>query len=578
MPDKPTNSPASAGYSPHNTTEVLTHAKHGLSLNSTLEIPTMDTNTTNAEVETSKITSGIIPEIKAIDPDLQKDATALMEKERERQAETNRENGSKGGRPPIDRDGLAHLCVDLVFAKPCPEASGSPRQRLLWHNRGSWYRYADGKYKITNEEELSKSVTGFLTQVSELKGAVTTSLVRDVVNIMKSTEYCGLSEGKYHMPCFISSGADASNFLPMKNGILDVEATIAAMKAGTPLPPLLPPTPDLFCNNGFDYDYDPTATCPRFMQYLEEVQPNEENRKMLQRMTGLLLLPDTSYNVAFFLYGQGGTGKTVMINVLEGLLGKDNSCCVPLANFAGRFDKIHLTEKLANLVGDMPIMPESGRIADMEGLFKSVTSGDEIFVERKFVDSRTARVTARCVFATNELPHFSDRSNGVWDRLRLIPFNVVFRHTEKQDPHLIDKLLEERSGILNWALHGLAELREYTVFPQSKESRQAVEQLRIESDHEATFLDETVQADPEGEVDSMPLYATYRRWCQENGYTSPVCSARFKNAVLRIYPDVRYTRKSDKAQGRVTVIEGISLKDGVSLVDRISRFVKISYL
>ena len=560
MSDKTTNSPASAGHPLTSNTEVSEHAQNDLKTNLTEDTSTMRTNTTNTEAEASATPSGIIPEIEAIDTDLRKDAIDLAEKERERQAKTSRENGSKGGRPPIDRDGLAYMCVDLVFKKQ--------GQCLLRHFRGAWYLYADGKYKLTNEEELGKIVTGFLTQVSELKGAVTTSLVRDVVNIMKSTEYCGLPEGKYSIPFFISTGADATNFLAMKNGVLDIEATIAAMKAGAPLPPLLPPTPDLFCINGFDYDYEPMGACPRFMQYLEEVQPNEENRKMLQMMAGLLLLPDTSYNVAFFLHGQGGTGKTVMINVLEGLLGKDNTCCVPLANFAARFDKIHLTEKLANLVGDMPIMPESGRIDDMEGLFKSVTSGDEISVERKFVDSRMARVTARCVFATNELPHFSDRSNGVWDRLCLIPFNVVVRYTEKQDPRLIDKLLKERSGILNWALHGLAELREHTVFPQSEESRQAVEQLRSESDHESTFLSETVQGDQEGEVNSMNLYTTYRCWCQENRYKNPVCSTRFKKALLRVFPNARYTRKREKC-GRLTVIEGISLQDGVSLIDGI---------
>ena len=119
MPDKPTNSPASAGHSPHNTTEVLTRAKHGLSSNSTLEIPTMDANTTNAEVETSNPPSGIIPEIEAIDTDLQKDATALAEKERERQAKTSRENGvwqvefTNDGDPPAgplnESGGLANL-------------------------------------------------------------------------------------------------------------------------------------------------------------------------------------------------------------------------------------------------------------------------------------------------------------------------------------------------------------------------------------------------------------------------------------------------------------------------------------
>ena len=569
MPDKTTNSPASAGHPLTSNTEVPSHAQNDLKSNLTEDNSIMDTNTTNVEAEASANNSGILPGIENVAPEIQAEANELVNNENARLAETSRENGSKGGRPPIDRDGLAYLCVDHVFSKH--------GQRLLRHFRGSWYLYDDGKYRITNEEEIGKIVTGFLTQVSELKGAVTISLVHDVVNIMKSTEYCGLSEGQYQPPFFISTGEDACNFLPMKNGILDVEATIAAMKSGAPLPPLLPPTPDLFCINGFDYDYDSAATCNRFMQYLEEVQPNEENRKMLQMMTGLLLLPDTSYNVAFFLHGQGGTGKTVMINVLEGVLGKDNRCSIPLSNFGARFDKVHLTEKLANLVGEMPIMPDSGRIADMEGIFKSVTSGDEISVERKFVDSRTARVTARCVFATNELPRFSDRSNGVWDRLRLIPFKVIVRNTEKQDPHLIDKLLEERSGILTWALQGLAELREYTVFPQSEESRLTLAQLRAESDHEATFLNETVQADPEGGVESMPLYTTYRRWCQNNGY-NPVCSARFKNALLRVFPGVNYTRQKDGNQGRVTVIEGISLQDGVSLVDRISRFVKISYL
>lgn len=553
MSNKTKTSPASAGHPLTPNTEVSPQAQNELKTIPTQEITTMESTPTNAEAVASENTSGILPGIEDVDPELKADAGELANNEIAHLAETSRENGSKGGRQPINRNELAEICVEYVFS-----TGEKDNQLLLRHYRGSWYRYANGRYKVSTDEEIGKIVTGFLTQVSDLKGGVTTSIVNDVLNIMKSTEYCGLSESKYHMPCFISTEADASNFLPMKNGILDVEAAIAAMKAGAPLPPLLPPTPDLFCINGFDYDYDPAATCPRFMQYLEEVQPNEENRKMLQMMTGLLLLPDTSYNVAFFLYGQGGTGKTCMINVLEGVLGKDNSCCVPLANFAGRFDKIHLTEKLANLVGDMPIMPDSGRIADMEGLFKSVTSGDEIFVERKFVDSRTARVTARCVFATNEMPHFSDRSNGVWDRLRPIPFNVVMRNTEKQDPRLIDKLLEERSGILNWALEGLAELREYTVFPQSEESRQAVEQLRADSDHEATFLGETVQADPEGKVNSMSLYTSYRHWCQDNGYNSPVSSARFKNTVMRMYPDVSYSRKRDKVDGRITVINGIS--------------------
>ena len=95
-----------------------------------------------------------------------------------------------------------------------------------------------------------------------------------------------------------------------------------------------------------------------------------------------------------------------------------------------------------------------------------------------------------------------------------------------------------------------------------------MDQLRAESDHEATFFGETVQSDPEGEVNSMSLYTFYRRWCRNNGY-NPVCSARFKNALLRMFPGVNYTREKDENQRRVTKIEGISLQDGVSLIDGI---------
>ena len=300
-----------------------------------------DNNTLETEGTNTTDGSGLLPGIEQADPDLQQDATDLTEKEREHLADVSRENGSKGGRPPINRDELAKVCLDIVFAHH--------GKLLLRRYKGCWFEYSNGVYKISPEEEIEKLVTGFLTQVSELKGGVTTSLVHDVMTIMKAAGYCGLSEKTHKMPCFISTGSDASRFLPMKNGILDVEATIKAMQTGAPLPPLLPNTPDLFIDHGFDYDYDPTAACPRFMAYLEKVQPNPENRKMLQMMAGLLLLPDMSYNVAFFLYGQGGTGKTVFINVLEALLSEENCCCVPLANFAARFDKIHLTEKLARV-------------------------------------------------------------------------------------------------------------------------------------------------------------------------------------------------------------------------------------
>lgn len=481
----------------------------------------------------------ILPSILDADPDLADDVQAMV----------NDDETPQVGRPRIDRADLAERCHNGLFIKH------GTQQRLLRHFCGDWYLYANGRYVQVQEEEIDKKITGFLVRIGE--DALSTALRRDILGILKSDAFCGLDGSKYEMPCFLSTGEKAVNFIALKNGIINVDELLAAMKAGTALPLPMPLTPDFFSRFRLDYEFDPTAKAPKFMKYLEEVQPDEENREMLQMIAGLLLIPDTSYNAAFFLVGQGGTGKSVFMNVLEALVGSDNCCCVPLASLAFRFANIGLTESLANIIGDMPVMPDSGRLADMEGVFKKVTSGETLFVERKFMNGKEARVTARCVFATNEMPHFSDRSNGVWDRVKVVPFNVIFRNTDKQNPHLFEELCGELPGIFNWALDGLRKLRDHKTFPQSEEGRVLLEQLREDCDHEGTFLRETVHSDENGEVESQPLYRSYRFWCEDNGY-SPVGANKFKSAVLRVFPDVTYMRIVTNLHMKVTVIHGIA--------------------
>lgn len=555
MPDKTTLCPADAGH------PFITNAEKSI-LDTKQEITELTTSSSsrkddpndifpNAKVSSSANDPELIPGIEDIDPDLHSDAVEALKEALANRKATSRENGSQGGRPPINLVNLAMLCIGIRFIDSETELP------TLHHYKGSWYLYDDGCYRSVSDGDMEKIATGFLTQVKDLKGAVSTSLVNNVLNIMKSDEFCGLTEKEYQMPCFISNKADASRFLPMRNGLLDIEATLDAMSQGAPLPALLPKTPDLFCVHSLRYDYDPTAECPHFLQYLAGVQPNPENRENLQMLAGYLLVQDCSYNVAFFLYGEGGTGKSVFMNVLEGLLGAENCCSVPLANLGDRFTKVGLTENMANLVGDMPVIPDSGRLAEMEGILKTVTSGETLFVERKNKDGWEAKATARCVFATNELPPFSDRSNGVWDRLRLTPFNVVFRNTDQQNPHLSEELLEERPGIFNWALRGLLKLRGLRTFPHCSEGLVCLEEHRTACDHEKAFLLEKTVAAPDACISSSLLYDEYKRWMRESNYR-PVGLQKFKLAVLKAYPTARHVEREYTVQGRMAVFHGIS--------------------
>ena len=509
-----------------------------------------DTKANANNVDTEQDTP-LFSAVLTADPELASDAKKKMDAENEKRINTLRENGAKGGRPPIDRGGLAKMCLDAVFTKH--------GQCLLRHYKGDWYLYMCGCYSQIPEEEIDKKLTGYLLR----SGAevVSSAIRRDVLGNLKSDALCGLTVDKYTKPCLISTGEPAFGFVSMKNGIINIDEIANALENGLTPPAVRPHTPDLFTTVRLPYEYDPTATCPKFEAYLEGVQPKAENREILQMLAGLLLTPDMTYNVAFFLYGVSGTGKSVFLTVMTEMIGKENTCCVPLGEFANRFSTWPLVETLANIVGDMPFMPESGRSAEVEGVLKEVTCGGRIKVERKGRDRFEANVTARCVFGTNSLPYFADKSGAIRDRLRIIPFNQVFRGTDKQNLFLEEELREERSGILNWALRGLVKLREYTAtadiptFPHCEDGRRILEEHLADCDHEGSFLLEETEANPDRHLGSLDVYHAYRDWAKNLGY-NPVGDKKFREAVLRVYPNATYGRLM-KGCSKTTVIHGI---------------------
>lgn len=509
----------------------------------------------------------ILPSIQEADPELVKEMDAQINNEAEpteagntdKRSETSSQNGKKsGGRPHVEVDQLARDLVETHFTK-----NG---MKLLRFYSGTWWKYKDGRYIELNETDLKSRLTGILHQAGVGKSdRINTPLVRDIVMNMQADDICGLPSDIYHPPCFIDTAKSAKGLMPMRNVVIDVEAVARAYTEDVPITFAVvnnehkDKTPNMFITYGLDYDFTPGAECPMFMNYLEGVQPNPENRLQLQMLAGLCLVPDCSYNVAFFLYGQGGTGKSVFMKVLEELVGKDNCCSVPLSKLVDKFSLPPLTEKLVNLVGEMPVIPEGGKNADIEGTLKGITSGDIMQVERKYMNPWKAPATARMVFATNTMPAFTDRSNGVWDRLRIIPFNVVFRGSDKQNPHLAEDLTKELPGILLWAIQGLAMLRKHRTFPECEEGKAIREELREDCDHERTFLRETTVEDNDrdsGWVSTKELFEDYQKWMSNNGYYRHVGMANFKKAVRRIYP-ASTCEKRRTEDGNIHVFYGL---------------------
>ena len=172
------------------------------------------------------------------------------------------------------------------------------------------------------------------------------------------------------------------------------------------------------------------------------------------------------------------------MKTLEALLGKANTSAVPLGLFGERFQLVPTIGKLVNL---SPEADSSDR--PHMGTLKAFTAGDPLTIDRKGLPQITVTPTAKLIISANSRPTFVDRSDGLWRRLEVIPFNITIP-AEKQGAGLVGRLSSELPGIFNWALIGLKRLRSQNAFTKSAVVQAAVEEYKLESNSARMFINE----------------------------------------------------------------------------------------
>jgi len=93
-----------------------------------------------------------------------------------------------------------------------------------------------------------------------------------------------------------------------------------------------------------------TANCPTWLRFLEEATKNDaELTRFLQQWAGYSLTGITREHALGFVFGSGGNGKTVFINVLTGIVA-DYAASAAMETFAASHSDRHPTD-LAMLRG-----------------------------------------------------------------------------------------------------------------------------------------------------------------------------------------------------------------------------------
>lgn len=306
-------------------------------------------------------------------------------------------------------------------------------------------------------------------------------------------------------------GADAAD-LDAEGDLLGTASGVLDLKSGTHREHRQSDRITKVCGTEFDQ----AATAPTWERVLVEIFDGDQQLiDYFQRLTGYMLSGHRGEHLLPIFWGSGANGKSTVLGTLQALLGDYAGTAAPdLLIAKGGND--HPTG-LADLQGRrLVVVSETGEAGRLnEEKAKLLTGGDTITARRMRMDFYQFTPTHLLVLQTNHRPKVQGTDEGVWRRLRLIPF----AHTvpaDKRDPKLPEKLKRELPGILQWAWHGWQRYQAQG-FNDPPAVRAATADYREASDAVGLFLVEFCELGSGLTVTAGELYRAYSQWCDEAG-------------------------------------------------------------
>lgn len=306
--------------------------------------------------------------------------------------------------------------------------------------------------------------------------------------------------------------------------LLNVKNGVVNLKSGV----LEPHKRELYLSMLAPAQYQSDAACPRWMRFLDEItQGDTELQLYLQRMAGYALTGATSEQCAFFLYGRGGNGKSVFMDTVKTLLGDYAKTCDPeVLMVKERGSGVNAASELARMKGVRLITttePDNGcRIA--EGRLKRITGQDTITARRMYEMSFEYKPEFKVWMATNVKPVIIGTDEGIWRRVKLVPFTACIP-PERVDLRLAEKLRSEAAGILAWMVQGAADWYREGL-PACQRVDTAVQDYRSEMDKLGEFVQDCLVPVQGNALQSSQIYSAYQAWCAQNGERYPISNRK----------------------------------------------------
>lgn len=274
--------------------------------------------------------------------------------------------------------------------------------------------------------------------------------------------------------------------------------------------------------------YHPDTSGTAFGGFLDRIQPDPDMRAYLARLLGHALVGRLVEHVLPIFWGDGANGKSTLLDVVLAALGDYAAMAAPGLLTARNFDA-HPTE-IADLFGlrlaRLDETDDGRRLA--EGTVKRLTGDRRQKARRMRENFWEFDASHTFVMLTNHKPLVQGVDEGIWRRLRLVPFAVVIPEAER-DEALPDRLALELDAVLAWLVNGCLTWHDQGL-DEPDQVVEATAAYRAESDAVGRFLTEHCYIQSACRVQSSVLFAAWTRWCSQEGL-EPGTNKTFSTAL-----------------------------------------------
>ncbi|MCW6663291.1 phage/plasmid primase, P4 family [Aerococcaceae bacterium NML190073] len=266
--------------------------------------------------------------------------------------------------------------------------------------------------------------------------------------------------------------------IPVNNGIYDLVSG-----------QLLAFSPKYAITSKIVTNYNPDVQKPSFDvdEWFKSLACGDsEIQELLWQVINEAINPNYTRKKIGFLIGDGNNGKGTFQKLLTCLIGAQNVSTLKPMDFRGtdgtKFKLENLIGKVRNIGDDI-----SSAYVDEVSNLMSIATGDPIPIEIKNGPTYDMALKLFCLFSGNDMPKMRNKSQGLYRRLLLVPFNADF-NGEVENPLIKEKYVADKQ-VLEYVLYKAINLR-FKKFIEPSAVKKVISEYKKENDYVVAYVDE----------------------------------------------------------------------------------------